>query len=85
MKLNINDPAKSQEVEDIFILQAMHLLEKAVSMDAVERLKMQIASLSPFEAAIPFGTVSLRRENYGGGISGGYSQYFEIKRGSAGS
>ncbi|WP_230483831.1 hypothetical protein [Sphingomonas sp. Leaf21] len=85
VKLNINDPEKGQEAEDIFILQALLLLEKAVSMDAIERMKMQIASLSPFEAAIPFGSVSLRRENYEGGITGGYSRYFEIKRGKTGS
>jgi hypothetical protein len=81
VKLNINDPANSQEAENIFILQAMNLLETAVSVDAVERLKTQIASISQFEAVIPFGSVLLRREDYDGGIEGGYSRYFEIMRG----
>ncbi len=83
VKLNVNDQTNSEESENVFILQAMCLLEKAVSLDAVERLKMQIASLSPFEAGIPFGSVSLRREDYEGGIKGGYSRYFEIRRGKA--
>lgn len=85
VKLNINDPENREGSENIFIVHAMHLLEMAVSMDAVEKLKLQIASLTSFETSIPFGSVSLRRENYEGGIKGGYSRYFEIKRGKAGS
>lgn len=81
IKLNINDPADRGEAEDIFILQALHLLEQAVSADAVERLKLQIASLEAFQADIAFGSVSLTREAFIGGIAGGYSRTFEIGRG----
>lgn len=81
VKLNINDPANCDEAEDMFIVHAMHLLELAVSADAVERLKLRIASLEAFEADIPFGSVALTREAFVGGIEGGYSRKFEVKRG----
>lgn len=81
IKLNINDPGDRGEAEDIFILHAMHLLEQAVSADAAERLKLQIASLEAFQADIAFGAVSLTREAFVGGIAGGYSRTFEIGRG----
>jgi len=67
----------------MFILHAMHLLEQAVSFDAVERLKMQIASLKDFPADIPFGSASLARENFhGGAIKDGYSWMFTVRRGA---
>ena len=69
------------EAEDMFILHSMHLLEQAVSLDAVERLKLRIAALDQFQVDIPFGSVSLTREEFVGGIEGGYSRYFEVKRG----
>lgn len=81
IKLNVNDPANAGQAEDMFILHALHLLEQAVSFDAVERLKAQIASLKAFDADIPFGSVALTRENYVGGLKGGYSRKFEVKRG----
>jgi hypothetical protein len=81
VKLNINDPANCGEAEDMFIIHAMHLLEQAVSADAVERLKLRIASLESFEADIPFGSVALIREAFVGGIKDGYSHKFELKRG----
>lgn len=81
IKLNINDPMNCDEAEDMFILHSMHLLEQAVSLDAVERLKLRIASLDQFQVDIPFGFVSLTREEFVGGIEGGYSRYFEVKRG----
>ena len=71
IKLNVNDPANCSEAEDMFILHAIHLLEQAVSFDAVERLKSQIASLGAFEADIPFGFVTLTREEFTGGIKSG--------------
>jgi len=64
IKLNINDPANYVEAEDMFILHSMHLLEQAVSIDAVERLKLRIASLDQFQANIPFGSVSFAREAF---------------------
>lgn len=81
IKLNINDPMNCDEAEDMFILHSMHLLEQAVSLDAVERLKLRIAALDQFQVDIPFGSVSLTREEFVGGIEGGYSRYFEVKRG----
>lgn len=81
IKLNVNDPANSGEAEDMFILHATQLLEQAVSFDAVQRLKLQIASLDAFEADIPFGSVTLTREDFIGGINGGYSRKFEVRRG----
>lgn len=81
IKLNINDPADRGEAEDIFILHAMHLLEQSVSFDAVERLKLKIASLETFQANIAFGFVSLTCEAFVGEIAGGYSRKFEITRG----
>lgn len=83
IKLNINVIADRTEAEDIFILHAMHLLEQAVSFDAVERLKMQIASLKVFQADIPFGSVSLARDNFDdGAIKDGYSRMFTVRRGA---
>jgi hypothetical protein len=81
IKLNINDPGDRGEAEDMFIVHAMHLLEQAVSFDAVERFKIQIASLEAFQADIAFGCVSLTREAFVGGRAGGYSRKFEIRRG----
>jgi hypothetical protein len=82
VKLNVNVTADRTEAEDIFLLHAMHLLEQAVSFDAMERLKMQIASLKDFQADIPFGSVSLTRENFdGGAIQDGYSWIFTVRRG----
>ncbi|MFD1786911.1 hypothetical protein ACFSC3_04925 [Sphingomonas floccifaciens] len=82
VKLNVNVTTDRIEAEDIFLVHAMHLLEKAVSLDAVERLKMQLASLKDFQADIPFGSVSLARENFVGGvIKDGYSRIFTLKRG----
>lgn len=82
IKLNINDPATAEAAENLFTAQAMHLLEQAVSFNAVERLSPQIASLEPFEADIPFGAVTLRRDEFTG-IKGGYDRVFEIKRGQS--
>lgn len=82
IKLNINDPATAEAAENLFIVQAMHLLEQAVSFDAVERMSRQIASLEPFEANIPFGAVTLTRDGFIG-IKDGYDRIFEIKRGQA--
>lgn len=82
VKLNVNVTADRTEGEDVFILYAMHLLEQAVSFDAVERLKMQIASLKDFQADIPFGSVSLAREDFErGAIKDGYSWMFTVRRG----
>ena len=83
VKLNVNYPEEASEAEDMFIVHAMHLLEQAISLDAVERLKSRIATLETFEIEIPFGRASLRREDFVGGIKGGYSRYFEIRRGAA--
>lgn len=81
IKLNVNDPAAAHEAEDMFIVHALHLLEQAVSVDAVERLKGQVAMLGDFEADIPFGGVRLERETFVGGIKGGYSLTFFVRRG----
>ncbi|TYC91553.1 hypothetical protein [Novosphingobium sp. BW1] len=80
--LNVNVTAESTETEKVFIRHAVHLLEQAVSFNAVERLKIKIASLKDFQAAIPFGSVSLARENFdGGAIKDGYSWMFTVRRG----
>lgn len=82
VKLNINVNSDRIGAEDMFILHAMHLLEQAVSFDAVERLKMQIASLKDFQADMPFGSVSLAREDFeGGAIKDGFSRTFTVRRG----
>lgn len=81
LKLNVNNPASAGEAEDMFILHALHLLEQAMSFTAVERLKMKIATLEAFKAGIPFGSVALSREKFAGGVKGGYSRKFEIRRG----
>lgn len=80
IKLNINDPAAAESAEQLFVSQAVHLLAQAVSFNAVERLRLQIASLEPFQAKIPFGVVSLTRDEFIG-LEGGYDRVFEIKRG----
>jgi hypothetical protein len=82
VKLNVNNPDEAGKAEDIFIVHAMHLLEQAISLDAVERLKVHIAALETFEAEIPHGRISLSRVDFVGGIKGGYSRRFEIKRGA---
>lgn len=82
LKLNVNVISDSTEAEDVFILHAIHLLEQAVSFAAVERLKMQIASLKDFQAIIPFGSVSLAHQDFdGGAIKDGYSRMFTVRRG----
>lgn len=81
LKLNVNDPANRGEAEEMFIVHAMHLLEQAVSADAVERMKLRIALLEAFEADIPFGSVALTHEAFVEGIRGGYSRKFEVSRG----
>lgn len=82
IKLNVNDPGAAREAEDMFVVHALHLLEQAVSLDAVERLKSLVASLDDFEADIPFGKVTLEREAFVGGIPGGYSRIFSVRRGA---
>jgi hypothetical protein len=82
IKLNINDPEQPEEAEDMFIVHALHLLEQAVSLNAVERLKGLVAALGDFAADIPFGQVTLTREPFVGGIPGGYSREFNVQRGS---
>ncbi len=82
LKLNINDPDSPDEAEQMFIIACMHLLEQAVSLDAVERVKMNIVALGPFAADIPFGSVTMTRDDFIGGIEGGYSRTFCISRGS---
>lgn len=82
VKLNVNNPGEAGEAEGMFIVYAMHLLEQAISLNAVERLKMRIEMLDTFEAQIPYGCISLSREDFVGGISGGYSRRFEIRRGA---
>lgn len=81
IKLNVNDPAQAREAEDIFIVHALHLLEQAISLDAVERLKGVVASLDDLAADIPYGMVTLAREPFVGGIQGGYSRKFIVRRG----
>lgn len=82
VKLNVNVTADRTKAEEKFILHAMHLLEQAVSFDAVERLKMQISSLKDFQADIPFGSVSLAREKFAAGaVKDGYSWMFTVRRG----
>ncbi|KRB80628.1 hypothetical protein ASE00_16410 [Sphingomonas sp. Root710] len=82
IKLNVNVTADRAEAEDMFILHAMHLLEQAGSLDAVEQLKMQIAALKDFQADIAFGSVTLERENFvGGAVEDGYSRTFTVRRG----
>jgi hypothetical protein len=81
LKLNVNVPTDPQEAEDHFIVCCMHLLEQAVSLDAVERMKLDIAALRDFGCVIPFGSVLLTREDFVGGIEGGYSRKFEVRRG----
>lgn len=84
VKLNINTLGEEDEAEaeGLFIMYAMHLIEQAISLNAVERLKMRIARLETFEAEIPYGCISLSREDFVGGIKGGYSRRFEIRRGA---
>lgn len=82
IKLNVNDPGEAHEAEDMFIVHALYLLEQAVSLDAVERLKCLVALLDDFEANIPFGKVTLEREAFVGGIPGGYSRIFSVRRGA---
>lgn len=82
-KLNINNPANSQEAEEMFIIGCAHLLEQGASIDAVERMKLQIAGLETFSEEIPFGNVALSQDDFIGGIKGGYSRKFEIRRGAA--
>ncbi len=82
VKLNINTLGEEDEAEGLFIMYAMHLLEQAISLNAVERLKMRIARLETFEAEIPYGCISLSREDFVSGIKGGYSRRFEIRRGA---
>ena len=81
LKLNVNDPANATTAEDMFVVSCLHLLEQAVSLDAVERLKMCVATLDDFEADIPFGCVRLAHDKWVGGIKNGYSRKFEIERG----
>jgi hypothetical protein len=83
LKLNVNDPASAQEAEDMFIVHCLNLLEQAVSLDAVERLKMQVARLDDFEAEIPFGSVRMTRDEWVNRMAGGYSRKFEVARGGA--
>lgn len=82
VKLNVNNPDKAGEAEDMFIMYAKHLLEQAISLNAVERLKTRIAALEMFDARIPHGCISLSREDFVGGVKGGYSRRFEIRRGA---
>ncbi|GAD51096.1 hypothetical protein NT2_17_00130 [Caenibius tardaugens NBRC 16725] len=81
LKLNVNDPASPNEAENMFVVHCMYLLEQAVSLNAVERMKMDIATLGEFENEIPYGSVALSREDFIGGIKGGYSRKFELRRG----
>ena len=81
LKLNINDPAKPLEARKMFIIYCLHLLEQAMSVDAVERLKANIVKLEPFKNGIPYGSVTMTREDFVGGIKDGYSLKFEIERG----
>ena len=81
IKLNINDPTSAREAEEMFIVHALHLLEHAVSLDAVDRLKGNVASLDEFAADIPFGQVILATEPFVGRIPGGYSRKFIVQRG----
>jgi hypothetical protein len=44
---------------------------------------MRIATLEEFEDEIPFGSIKMSRDEFVGGIKGGYSLKFEIRRGQA--
>ncbi|MCV3765650.1 hypothetical protein [Rhizobium sp. TRM95796] len=82
VKLNVNNPGEAVEAEVMFIGYTLHLLELAISQNAVKRLKARIATLEVFQAEIPYGCISLSREDFVGGIKGGYSRRFEIRRGT---
>jgi hypothetical protein len=81
LKLNVNDTANAQTAEDMFIVHCLNLLEQAVSLDAVERMKMHVAKLEDFETEIPFGFVRMSRDEWVNRMAGGYSRKFEIARG----
>lgn len=70
-KLNVNDPPHAREAEEMFLIGAMHLLEHAVSLDAVERVIGRAGTLRPFSADIPFGRIELSRSEFAGGMKGG--------------
>jgi hypothetical protein len=82
IKLNVNDTATAQESEELFAAYCMHLLEQAVSRNAVERMKARIAELEEFEEEIPFGSIEMSRDEFVAGNKGGYSRKFEIRRGT---
>ena len=81
IKLNVNDLASAHEAEDMFIVYCLNLLEQAVSLDVVERMKMRVAMLDDFEAEIPFGSVRMNRDDWVNRMAGGYSRKFEVARG----
>lgn len=62
----------------------MLLLEEALSHNAVMRMNAQILTLKPFSTEIPYGSVSLTKEPFSGGIAGGYSLIFKVSRGAQG-
>jgi hypothetical protein len=82
INLNVNDPLNAEESESTFAVYCSHLLERAVSLDAVERFSVKIAGLLPFTAEIPFGSIVMTCDDFVGGIKGGYSRKFEVQRGA---
>jgi len=82
-KLNVKDPASATEAEDMFRAGCHHLLEQAVSLDAVERFGSQLDSGADFTATIPYGHITMTRTEFTDRIKGGYSRRFDIVRGAA--
>jgi hypothetical protein len=80
LKLNINDPPTHREAEEMFVVCCMHLLGEAAGSEVVESMKLRIAALEEFQANIPFGSATMAREDFVGGIPGGYSRMFSLHR-----
>ena len=82
--LNINVPDDARSAEHHFTVVGVALIEAAVSADAVEFLKGDLAGHYAFNRTLDHTNISLVKDSWeGGAVKGGYDWTLKLLRGDA--
>lgn len=81
LSLDVNLPHDAVAAQDQFTLASMALIEAAVGVQHLEKIKSRIAELHEFKETLDGTQITLNREDWSGGpIKGGYEWTLKVKR-----
>ncbi|WP_158246605.1 hypothetical protein [Erythrobacter sp. SAORIC-644] len=80
LKMNVNNPEKNTAARGHFSKHALILTRRALNETWQTKLALVLAAASPFEIVEDGLRVTLTRNDWQNGISGGYDLTFEISR-----